>query len=86
MNKPLQIAECFLFGRKIEREKEWESERKKKEERKGGNKEKREKERERKKEKVAKEGPLYLLYMPSLETLKAIKGDSSSLARELDII
>lgn len=36
--------------------------------------------------KKEKEKPLYLFYMPSLGTLKTIKGDSSSLARELDII
>lgn len=36
--------------------------------------------------KKEKEKPLYLFYMPSLGTLKTIKGDSSILARELDII
>jgi len=63
----------------------WQKKRNKKEERKKGKKREKQKNR-KKKEKVAKEGPRYLWCMPSLETLKAIKGDSSSLTRELDII
>lgn len=57
-----------------ERMKEWE----KKEEM-----QRKKRKRETKREKIAKEGPLYVSCVPSL---KAIKGDSSSLARELDII
>lgn len=78
MNKPIQDAKCFLIGREKEwgEKKEW-----------GEEKEKEKKKRKKgEKEKAAKQEPLYLLYVSSLETLKAIKGDSSSLPRELDII
>lgn len=62
-------------------QKERKSERKKKEEREG----EKEKNKKTEKERIAKERCLFLLYMPSLGTLKTIKEDSCSLARELDI-
>lgn len=80
MNKPMQTAKCKtekLAGR----QKEWERKKARKRKR-GGEEGGMRSERKRKE----KEKPLYLFYMPSLGTLKTIKGDSSILARELDII
>lgn len=72
-------ADCKVQNWKIGRKTERMGEKESKKEKKGGGMRSERKKKE-------KEKPLYLFYMPSLGTLKTIKGDSSSLARELDII
>lgn len=82
MNKLIQDAKCFL----IAREKEWDEKKRKRREENGKEKEENKEEKEKERKRAANQEPLYLLYVSSLETLKSIKGDSSSLPRELDII